>query len=80
MLFVLEILPLRLDGGVALHVHMALAPLETVLLINRYQMVEEQRIGTLCTVFRQHADKEQINDVRLVELQGTDDMPPAEWQ
>ena len=80
MLFVVEILPLCLNGGIALHVHMTLAPLEAVLLIDGYQGVEKQGIGTLGTVFGQHTDQEQIDDIRLMELQGADDMPPAERQ
>ena len=80
MLFVVEIHPLSLNGGVTLHVHMTLTPLETVLLIDGYQGIEKQGVGTLGTVFGQYTDQEQIDDIRLMELQGADDMPPTERQ
>ena len=57
MLLVFKHLPLRLNGGVALHVHMALAPLEAVLLVDGYQVIEKQRISTFGAVLREYADE-----------------------
>ena len=78
MLLVLIVLPLLLNGSIALHVNMALAPLESVFLIYRYQMVEQQCIGTLCSVFRKNTYEQQVNDVGLVELQRTKQVPLSE--
>ena len=80
MLYMLQILPLRLHLLVGFHFNVRLAPLETVLLIDGYQGIEKQGVGTLGTVFGQYTDQEQIDDIRLMELQGADDMPPTERQ
>ena len=78
MLFVIEILPLSLNGRIGLHVYMTLAPLEIVLLIDGYQVVEEQGVGTLGAILGQDAYEEQIDNVGLVELQSANDVPPTE--
>ena len=53
MLFVLQISPLALHLVVGLHLHMGLTPLKAILLINRYQLVEQQGVGALGTIFWQ---------------------------
>ena len=66
MLLVFKILPLGLYGGVTLHVYVGLAPFEVVLLVDGYEVVEEQGVGTLRAVFRQHANEQAVYNVGLL--------------
>ena len=77
MLFVFKIHPLCLNGRIGFHVYMTLAPLETVLLIDGYQIVEKQGVGSLGTILGQHSDEQEIDNISLMELQSSDNMPPA---
>ena len=58
MLFVLQISPLALHLAVGLHLHMGLAPLKAVLLIDGYELIEQQGIGALGAIFWQDADEQ----------------------
>ena len=78
MLYMLQILPLALYLLVGLHLHIRLAPFETVLLVDRNEVVEEEGIGSFLLVFRQDADEHQVETFSLMELQGTETMPPSE--
>ena len=42
MLFIVKKLPLVLHVDIGLHVYMALAPFEAILLVDGYKMVEQQ--------------------------------------
>ena len=42
--------------------------------------MEEQGVGAFSSVFRQDAYQQEVDDIGLVELQGTDDMPPAKGE
>ena len=45
-----------------------------------YEVLEDESIGTLCPVFRKHAAKQEVNGLRVVELQSLQQMIPAERQ
>ena len=77
MLDMLQILPLALHLLVGLHLDIRLAPLEAILLIAGDKVVEQQSIGTLLLIFRQEPYQHQVKTLCLVELQGTQTMPPA---
>ena len=77
MLFVLQVLPLTLYFLVGLHLHIGLAPLEAILLIDGDEVVEQQGVGTFLLVFRQNADKHQVQTFGFVELQRLQTVPPA---
>ena len=57
---------------------MRLAPFEAVLLIDGDEVVEQEGVGALAAIFRKYTDEQTVYNVGLLELQGTDDMPPAE--
>ena len=78
MLYMLQVLPLALYFLVGLHLYIGLTPLEAIFLVDRDEVVEEQGIGAFLLVFGQDADEHQVETLRLVELQGTQAMPPAE--
>ena len=63
--------------GVGLHLHLCLSPLEAVFLIAWDKVVEEQGVGTLGTIFRQEAYKQQVYTLSLVELDGPEHVPPS---
>ena len=77
MLYMLQILPLALHLLIGLHLHIRLAPLEAILLVDGDEVVEQQGIGTLLLVFRQDADEHQIQALRFMEFQRLQTMPPA---
>ena len=76
----LQVLPLRQHAFVVFHLGASDRPLEVVSLEPTYQVIENQRIGTLGAILRQHPDEQQVNDVRLVPLQNLQQVPPAKRQ
>ena len=68
MLYMLQILPLRLHLLVGFHFNVRLAPLETVLLIDRYEVVEQQCVSTFLLVFRQDANEHEVEALCFVEV------------
>ena len=72
--------PLPLHCRIGLHLHLRLSPLDAILLIDRNQVGKEERIGTFGTILRKDADQQEIDNLGLVELDGTQEMPPSEWQ
>ena len=80
MLFVLKILPLCLHGRIALHVDMGLTPFEVVLLVDGYEVVEKQGVGTFRAILRQHAYKQAVYNVGLLQIKGAEEMPPTKGQ
>ena len=77
MLYMLQILPLRLHLLVGFHFNVRLAPLETVLLIDRYEVVEQQCVSTFLLIFWQDANEHEVEALCFVEFQGSHTMPPA---
>ena len=75
-----EVFPLALNLIVGLHLHVGLTPLEAVLLVVRYEVVEEQCIGALLLILGQDAHQHHIDTLGLTELQRTQTMPPPERQ
>jgi hypothetical protein len=71
---------LALDFLVGLHLDIRLSPLEAILLIYRYQAVKQQGISAFGPILRQNAYEQEIDGISLMELQGTEDMPPAEGE
>ena len=69
MLHMLQILPLALNLLVGLHLHVGL--------VSGDEVVEHQGINALLLVFRQDAYQHQVETFCLVELQGSQAMPPA---
>ena len=80
MTLALKILPLSLHLLVGFHLHVGLAPLKAVLLIARYEVVEEQGVGALRTILGQDAHKQQVYNVCFMTLQGTQDVYPSKWE
>lgn len=77
MLHALQILPLALYALVGLHLRHRLCPLEAVAVILLDEVGKDQGIGTLATIFRQHADENQVYGVGLVQFQCLHYLPPA---
>ena len=63
--------PLSLHCRIGFHLHLCLSPLDAVLLIDRNQVGKEERIGTFGTILRKDTDQQEIDDLGLVELNGT---------
>ena len=63
--------PLSLHCRIGFHLHLCLSPLDAVLLIDRNQVGKEERIGTFGTLLRKDTDQQEIDDLGLVELDGT---------
>ena len=63
MLHAFQILPLALHTLVALHLRHRLRPFETVAVVLLDEVGEDEGIGTLAAVFRQHADEYQIHGI-----------------
>ena len=63
MLHAFQILPLTLHTLVALHLRHRLRPFETVAVVLLDEVGEDEGIGTLAAVFRQHADEHQIHGI-----------------
>ena len=80
MLYVFQILPLRLYLFVGLHLDIGLAPLEAELLVTGNQVVEQQGVGTFLLVFRQETNQHQVETLSLVKLQSLEAMPPSEGE
>ena len=78
MLYMLQILPLRLHLLVGFHLDVRLTPLEAIFLVDRYEVIEQEGIGTFLLIFRQNANEHQVKTLCFVELQGSHAMPPTE--
>ena len=63
--------PLSLHRRIGLHLHLRLSPFDAILLIDWYQISKEKRIGTLGTILRKDSDQQEIDNLGLVELDGT---------
>ena len=80
MQLVVEIGPLTLHLVIRLHLDMRLTPFDAILLIGWNEIVEKQGVGALGSIFGQDAHQQQVDNVGLVELQSTNDMPPTEGE
>ena len=69
VLCALQILPLREDTLVGLHLRSCLGPLKTIATELSDQVIEDQRIGTLRAVFWQNTDEQQVDNVCLMPFQ-----------
>ena len=76
----LKVLPLRKHAIVSLHHRTRISPLETITLELTNKIVENKAIGTLSPIFRQHSDKQQIDNGRLMPLEDLQQMPPSEGE
>ena len=75
-----QILPLGEHTLVGFHLWTRLCPFEVITLEPADQVVEDQGIGSLATVFGRHADQQQIHNGGLMLLQDLQQMPPAEGE
>ena len=55
--------PLSLHTGIGFQLNLGLSPLNTILLVPRYQIGKEKCIRPLGTIFRKNTDEEEVNDV-----------------
>ena len=69
MLFVIEVHPLALYLAIGFHLHVCLAPFEAVLLINGDEVVEQEGVGTLGTIFWKYTNKQTVYNVGLLAIQ-----------
>ena len=80
MTFALQILPLSLHLFVGFHLYVCLAPLKSVCLIARYEVVEQQRVGTFRAIFGQDAHQQQVDNVCFMTLQRLQYVYPSEGE
>lgn len=76
----LQILPLGENTLVTLHLRTRLSPVEAIGLELADEVVEDEGVGTLTTIFGQYTDKQEIDGVSLVPLEYLQQMPPAKGQ
>ncbi len=76
----IEVLPLREDTLVGLHLRTCDGPFEVVGLELADEVVEDERVGPLAAVFGQYADEQEVDGVGLVPFQDLQQVPPAEGQ
>ena len=80
MLATLQVLPLRADGLVAFHLRHGLGIAETIALELLDEVVEDEGVGTLLAILRQHTNQQEVDGIGLVPLQDAQQLPPAEGE
>ena len=80
MVFRIERTPLPLYTLVVLHLYLTLAPFESVVDVTGNKVGEEESVCALAAVFRHDSEEQEVDSFSLMELPGTQDMPPAEGQ
>ena len=73
----IEVLPLREDTLVGLHLRTCFCPDEAIGLELTDEVVEDQGVGALATVLGQDTDEQQVDGVGLVPFQDLQQMSPA---
>ena len=76
----LQILPLGEYTLIALHLRTRLSPVEAIGLELADEVVEDEGVGTLTTIFGQYTDEQEIDGVSLVPLEYLQQMPPGKAQ
>ena len=77
MLLGTEVLPLRLHLLVGFKFGVCLAILKAHLLIDRYEVGEEQGVDAFVLVFRLHGHEEQVEDLRFAPKQRPEQVEPS---
>ena len=80
MLATLQILPLRADGLVVLHLRHGLGIAETIALELLDEVVEDEGVGTLLAILGQHTNQQEVDGIGLVPLQDAQQLPPSEGE
>ena len=79
VLAVAERFPLILHCSIRLQFRVALSPFETILVVGRDEVGEEECVYALALVLRLDCDEQQVDTV-VFALQALEQMPPSEWE
>ena len=80
MLFRLQVLPMAEHRLVGFHLRHGLGPVVSIIPESLYEIIEDQSVGTLCAIFWQHTDQQQVDGIRAMEFKYFQQMPPSERQ
>lgn len=77
MLAELEVVPLFLNAGVGLELHVALGPAVAVADVARNHVGEQHRVDALAQQILAHGHEHEVNHVDAAAVDGLQQMPPA---
>ena len=80
MIVRLKILPLAQHVVVGFHLRHGLGPFEPIAVVLLDEVVEDERIGSLAPIFRQHTDEQHVDRVGVMPFDGVEHSNPSEGQ